>query len=1005
MANGTCGLCSSTQYYQTSSLSCVNCPANCTACTNDTGACTGACLNNYKLVNGACVCSSDRALDSSSNCQLCTVLFPNCSQCNSSACSQCFAPFTITDKGQCRICTNQETYISTSFSCQLCSSFIKNCSSCSSTTQCSQCTGNFVPSTDNTSCVCPAGFYLVPGDPKNNIADQCIKCSSFDSNCQQCSGLNTCTLCSKNYAFDSSLQKCRTCFSNEFYNFNQTSSVQQCVNCNQIHSQCTACNNNTQCTQCSNNYDLLNNPQLSTCQCSGKKILVPSASNANITSCLLCSQVVDPNCQICSVSNKCDTCLPNYRWDNTYNRCIPNIKLSLTSSSGNNYALADNFTLTFTIPEPLIGFQFNITTYFFDSIDQYNTEVQLLSQSNISALDAPFNFSNCYIYFQDNLQNKTNINYQLKGSGSQSALVRTNNLLLHNGKVRFVYTVESLNNSFQRYAINYDLQVVSSYTNARDLAYYMGPQIETYDQFSLYNIFFELLLMQNTICTSDSQCLNNGTCLQAQKLCQCKGNFLLFDCSDYKTTGYDLVIKQISKSLLVIQPINYQQKIISSYLPLLVTTSMSQNFSGLNYNIYRVQSLIKQGSLNSTQQNEVQMLMKDSMNTITSAIANLDTNFTPEEIYSSIQQLFDLNDQLLPFFNNNTSFITNTMQMMGQVSNSSNPLSVSVSSSSLFNPSSNATNVLFQQTNGTTGSPIKVLFYAFQQNPHKLATPQFITQPNNYPLIIMNTQKASQRILSSSNSTVSPFTPFNQNYTFIFYIPNTDKLQNPICLSLTEIHSDNYVLCKDIKILAGQVICNCQNSATLYEDIYYNYTHDPNQTGGSGENIPTSYVVAIVVLSVILGLMIYVQIRNRKRYILEQKQKEQEKLEQEQKKQAQKEVKEAVPEKNFFRKQSEMTMNTQNYEVGFQSPILKQKDVRLTLFDNSPQQLYQEDCIIQDNFELEKKQDEESPSNLRSLDNKTILSPQLIQENYDKSTPATAELKNHQKFKIVKQVE
>ncbi|KAL4469804.1 hypothetical protein ABPG72_022124 [Tetrahymena utriculariae] len=1006
LANGTCGSCSSTQYYQTSSLSCVNCPANCTACTNDTGACTGACLNNYKLVNGACICSSDRALDSSSNCQLCTALFPNCSQCNSSACTQCFAPFTVGDKGQCRICTDQETYVSSSFTCQLCSSFIKNCSSCSSSSQCSKCSGNFTPSSDNSSCVCPAGFYLIPGDPKNNIADQCIQCSSFDSNCKQCSGLNACTLCADKYAFDSSMQKCRTCFKNEFYNYNQTSSVQQCANCNSIHSQCTACISSTQCTQCINNYDLLNNPQQSSCQCSGNKILVPSPQNVNVTSCLLCSQVVDPNCQNCSVANKCDNCLPNYRWDNTYNRCIPNITLQLTSSSGNNYALADNFTLTFMIPEPLIDFQFNITTYFFDSVDQYNTEVQLLSQYNISSLDAPFNFQNCYVYFQDNLKNKSNINYKLKDSGNQSTLVRTNNFLLHNGMIRFVYAVESLNNSFQRYAINYDLQIVSKYTNASDLAYYMGPQIETFDQFSLYNVFFELLLMQNTICISDSQCLNNGSCMQAQKLCQCKANFQLFDCSDYQTTGYDLVIKQVSKSLLSIQPKNYQEKIISSYLPLLVTASMSQNYSGLNYNIFRIQSIIKQGSLDSTQQNEIQLLMKDAMNIITSAITNLDPNFTPKEIYSSIQQLFDLNDQLLPLFNNYTSFVTNSMQIMGQVSKSSNPLSISISSSNLFKPSFNATNLLFQQTNGTTGSPVKVLFYAFQQNPHKLATPQFITQPNNYPLIIMNTQQASHRILSQNNSTVSPYTPYNQNFTFIFLIANTEKLQNPICLSLTDMTADNYVLCKDIQILSGQVICVCQNSATLYEDIYYNYTPDPNKTGGSGENISTSYVIAIVVLSVILGLLIYVQIRNRKRFILEQKQKEQERLEQQQtRQQAKKEVTETQAEKNIYRKSSEMTMNTQNYEIGFQSPILQQKDVRLTLFENSPEQLYQQDCVIQDQFELEQKHDEESATNQRSIDIQGILSPRLIQVNDDKSTPATAGLKAHQKFKLAKQVQ
>lgn len=59
----------------------------------------------------------------------------------------------------------------------------------------------------------------------------------------------------------------------------------------------------------------------------------------------------------------------------------------------------------------------------------------------IEEVDIPFNYKNCFIYAQDDLKTLPNINYKITGEEEDSSLKRENTFVLHEGNLRFVYTV------------------------------------------------------------------------------------------------------------------------------------------------------------------------------------------------------------------------------------------------------------------------------------------------------------------------------------------------------------------------------------------------------------------------------------------------------------------------------------------------------------------------------------------------------------------------------------
>ncbi|KAL4441928.1 hypothetical protein ABPG74_003679 [Tetrahymena malaccensis] len=92
MANNTCQQCSSGKYYDKTSMSCLSCNANCSACPDNQGggSCT-ACSNNYVLnsANGTCTCPS-QITDSNNQCASCSTMYNQyCSTCNQYQCLTC----------------------------------------------------------------------------------------------------------------------------------------------------------------------------------------------------------------------------------------------------------------------------------------------------------------------------------------------------------------------------------------------------------------------------------------------------------------------------------------------------------------------------------------------------------------------------------------------------------------------------------------------------------------------------------------------------------------------------------------------------------------------------------------------------------------------------------------------------------------------------------------------------------------------------------------------------
>ena len=219
--------------------------------------------------SGSCGCVSGYALNSSNQCQACSVSITNCLTCsNTTYCNSCGSGFTVgtSSNGQ--------------RSCQSCSSTIAGCLTCSSNTVCLSCnTSNlFTLNSTTGKCDCSSGYIL------NTAGTACQACNVTLSNCLTCISTSNCTSCKAG-----------------FYKSTQANGV-NCSSCTQ-HTGCLECSNLQTCTLCNTaaNFQLNGN----TCQCKSGYFL-----NSTSNQCQVCT-VWSAQCLTCSTTG-CLTCAANY---------------------------------------------------------------------------------------------------------------------------------------------------------------------------------------------------------------------------------------------------------------------------------------------------------------------------------------------------------------------------------------------------------------------------------------------------------------------------------------------------------------------------------------------------------------------------------------------------------------------------------------------------------------------------------------------------------------------
>ncbi|CAG9336157.1 unnamed protein product [Blepharisma stoltei] len=303
--------------------SCKEYEANCITCASATlcgtcftsrytiipdtdGGCTISTVRNCALVSPDDVCNSCKA-GYYQGCASCSDLIDGCLTCsNDGRCSEC-------DSGY---------HVNTDFACTRCQD--SNCNTCDS---------------EGSSCsLCKEGYYL--------DSSSCKACSSFNPNCQACSGNDKCTKCGGGYLanelgacvllsvpncqiVNSQSGKCGICVSG--YYLDATNSCaqiactgtqywdganKQCKECSTISTGCTACSTDAKCTSCSAGYIVNEGGLCSTSSLSHCDIV----KNTDPTYCKKCSTGYVSNgvggciqsqlmhCDVASDATTCTTC-------------------------------------------------------------------------------------------------------------------------------------------------------------------------------------------------------------------------------------------------------------------------------------------------------------------------------------------------------------------------------------------------------------------------------------------------------------------------------------------------------------------------------------------------------------------------------------------------------------------------------------------------------------------------------------------------------------------------
>ncbi|ELP83904.1 protein serine/threonine kinase, putative [Entamoeba invadens IP1] len=368
-----CGV--SNMYPDERTFICKTCDSTCNGgCDQSTGICT-TCLQNYVFTE-----------PQSKSCVSCNTFDPNCLKCNSNfnrRCSVCKTSYYPNSNGICILCSlnctycNQSNGICTqckqnyvfkttnSAECVYCKDFDANCKSCfiNSDRLCYECESGYYPGINKicTKCddTCGGKCNAMTGYctgcntgyvPINSVSLTCQSCSTFDSNCLECttdfkqicktcssgkypSSSGTCQECDKSCGgqCNGTTGICTGCLDNYVFYDDKTVT---CQSCSLFYNKCLKCatDYSRKCIECQPNNYLSNNiclPCDSTCKsCDGKTGQCTSCNqnhvySGNKMSCVPCS-TYDTNCLTCSTSFEkiCTTCINNKYPDKITGQCI-----------------------------------------------------------------------------------------------------------------------------------------------------------------------------------------------------------------------------------------------------------------------------------------------------------------------------------------------------------------------------------------------------------------------------------------------------------------------------------------------------------------------------------------------------------------------------------------------------------------------------------------------------------------------------------------------------------
>jgi hypothetical protein len=184
---GSCYKCSSSSCtlcmdgYYLSGNNCLQCISGCSKCTDSSTCnyCTDITKTGNSCTNPAVICKADSYLKANGVCELCSIPFPNCLACSSSACTVCLNGYYLSSGACLRINIKLECL---SALCQICVDG-STCSLCTSN-------ANIGVNCDQPSSPCNANSYF------DGVS--CVLCTSLSAGCLVCTS-NVCSLCDKSY--------------------------------------------------------------------------------------------------------------------------------------------------------------------------------------------------------------------------------------------------------------------------------------------------------------------------------------------------------------------------------------------------------------------------------------------------------------------------------------------------------------------------------------------------------------------------------------------------------------------------------------------------------------------------------------------------------------------------------------------------------------------------------------------------------------------------------------
>ena len=317
---------------------------HCLTCT-DKNTCT-QCKDNYIFIRGERkVCfpyEEDKTYIENGNYYPCSDAFPSCDKCKSKgSCYQCLDGLYLTYDASNRLfCDDIDItkYYKTDGNIYfLCSNAIRNCDECQSATNCTKCKNGFY-FLGNNRINCRNDLDLNKYYSEDNNISY-YPCGQAMSQCDYCSNKSVCEKCNTNYyLYKGKLDECIKIDNIENYYFDGSSYYP----CDETMTNCEKCSGPQTCYQCKNNLKIIFGEQ-NTCHEDSTLSHDNSLFKLNDTFYMRCSSKID-GCNTCQFNNindiTCINCQNNYFFINeNRKKCL---SLTNITSSTDEYIRINN---------------------------------------------------------------------------------------------------------------------------------------------------------------------------------------------------------------------------------------------------------------------------------------------------------------------------------------------------------------------------------------------------------------------------------------------------------------------------------------------------------------------------------------------------------------------------------------------------------------------------------------------------------------------------------------